>query len=50
MVGTFQTSVGAHNRRSHRVEPYSLPSGVHTETDLLRGAITRPAAVSRHLD
>ena len=38
MTGMFQTSIGAHNHRSHRDRPYELPDGVRTITDLFREA------------
>ncbi len=38
MTGMFQTSIGAHNHRSHRDHPYELPDGVRTVTDLFREA------------
>ena len=38
MTGMFQTSIGAHNHRSHRDRPYQLPEGVRTVTDLFREA------------
>ena len=38
MTGMFQTSIGAHNHRSHRDRPYSLPEGVRTVTGLFREA------------
>ena len=38
MTGMFQTSIGAHNHRSHRDRPRSLPEGVETVTDLFRKA------------
>ena len=38
MTGMFQTSIGAHHHRSHRVDPYELPDGVFTVTDLFREA------------
>lgn len=38
MTGMFQTSIGAHNHRSHRDEPCDLPEGVRTLTDVLRDA------------
>ena len=38
MTGMFQTSIGAHNHRSHRESPYQLPQGVRTVTDLFRDA------------
>ncbi len=36
MTGMFQTSIGAHNHRSHRDRPYELPDGVLTVTELFR--------------
>ena len=36
MTGMFQTSIGAHNHRSHRNSPYDLPTGVRTVTELFR--------------
>ena len=38
MTGMFQTSIGAHNHRSHRDRPYDLPGEVRTVTDLFRDA------------
>ena len=38
MTGMFQTSIGAHNHRSHRDREYALPDGVPTVTELLRDA------------
>ena len=38
MTGMFQTSIGAHNHRSHRDREYPLPDGVRTVTDLFREA------------
>ena len=38
MTGMFQTSIGAHNHRSHRDREYELPKGVRTVTGLLREA------------
>ena len=38
MTGMFQTSVGVHNHRSHRDEPYDLPEGVRTVTGMFREA------------
>ena len=38
MTGMFQTSIGAHNHRSHRDHPYELPDGVRTVTDLFQAA------------
>ena len=36
MTGMYQTSIGAHNHRSHRDDGYLLPDGVRVITDLLR--------------
>ena len=50
MTGMFQTSIGAHNHRSHRDRPYDLPDGVRTVTGMFREAgyhtsnCRRPAA------
>jgi len=38
MTGMYQTSIGAHNHRSHRRDGYVLPEGVHILTDYLRKA------------
>ena len=38
MTGMYQTSIGAHNHRSHRVDGYKLPEGVRPFTDLFREA------------
>jgi len=38
MTGRYQTSIGAHHHRSHRVDGYQLPEGVSIFTDLFRGA------------
>ena len=38
MTGMFQTSIGAHNHRSHRDVPYDLAHGVRTVTGLFREA------------
>ena len=38
MTGMFQTSIGAHNHRSHRDRPYDLPRDIPTVTALLREA------------
>jgi arylsulfatase A-like enzyme len=38
MTGMYQTSIGAHNHRSHRDDGYRLPSGVRLLTDRLRDA------------
>ena len=38
MTGMYQTTIGAHNHRSHRDDGYSLPDGVRLITDWLREA------------
>lgn len=38
MTGMYQTSIGAHNHRSHRDDGYPLPKGVRLLTDRLRDA------------
>lgn len=38
MTGMYQTTIGAHNHRSHRDDSYRLPSGVRVVTDRLREA------------
>ncbi len=38
MTGMFQTTIGAHNHRSHRDRPHDLPEGVPTVTGLFREA------------
>ena len=38
MTGMFQTSIGAHNHRSHRDRPYDLPREVRTVSGLFREA------------
>jgi len=38
MTGFYQTSIGAHNHRSHRTDFFPLPSGVLPITDRLRAA------------
>lgn len=38
MTGRYQTSIGAHHHRSHRVDGYQLPEGVGIFTDLFREA------------
>lgn len=35
MTGMYQTSIGAHNHRSHRDDGYRLPDGVRVITDIL---------------
>jgi arylsulfatase A-like enzyme len=38
MTGMYQTTIGAHNHRSHRDDGYQLPGGVRVLTDWLRDA------------
>ncbi len=38
MTGMYQTTIGAHNHRSHRDDGYQLPAGVRVITDWLREA------------
>ncbi len=38
MTGMYQTTIGAHNHRSHRDDGYQLPPGVRVLTDWLRPA------------
>lgn len=38
MTGMYQTTIGAHNHRSHRDDGYALPAGVRVVTDWLREA------------
>lgn len=38
MTGMYQTSIGAHNHRSHRDDGFALPEGVKVLTDWLRPA------------
>jgi N-sulfoglucosamine sulfohydrolase len=38
MTGMYQTSIGAHNHRSHRDDGFTLPAGVRVLTDWLRDA------------
>jgi arylsulfatase A-like enzyme len=38
MTGMYQTTIGAHNHRSHRDDGYPLPEGVRVLTDWLRDA------------
>lgn len=38
MTGMYQTTIGAHNHRSHRDDGYALPAGVRVLTDWLREA------------
>jgi arylsulfatase A-like enzyme len=48
MTGMYQTTIGAHNHRSHRDDGYRLPEGVRLLTDRLRDAGYFTANV-RHL-
>src|SRR5215471_6536352 len=38
MTGMYQTTIGAHNHRSHRDDGYQLPAGVRVLTDWFRDA------------
>src|SRR5262245_32268682 len=38
MTGMYQTTIGAHNHRSHRDDGYVLPDGVRVLTDWMRDA------------
>jgi N-sulfoglucosamine sulfohydrolase len=38
MTGMYQTSIGAHNHRSHRDDGYHLPTGVRVISDRMRAA------------
>src|SRR5205807_9334562 len=38
MTGMYQTTIGAHNHRSHRDDGYRLPSGVRVLSDRMRTA------------
>lgn len=38
MTGMYQTTIGAHNHRSHRDDGYQLPEGVRVLTDWMRDA------------
>lgn len=38
MTGMYQTTIGAHNHRSHRTAEFPLPAGVRVLTDWLRAA------------
>ena len=38
MTGMYQTTIGAHNHRSHRDDGYRLPSGVRLISDRMRDA------------
>lgn len=38
ITGMYQTSIGAHNHRSHRNDGYTLPEGIKPVTDCFRAA------------
>ncbi len=38
MTGMYQTTIGAHNHRSHRDDGYTVPAGVRPLTDWMRDA------------
>src|SRR5947209_7979768 len=38
MTGMYQTTIGAHNHRSHRDDGYRLPAGVRLISDRMRAA------------
>jgi len=38
MTGMYQTTIGAHNHRSHRGDGYQLPRGIHVFTKYFRDA------------
>src|SRR5687768_4487475 len=38
MTGMYQTTIGAHNHRSHRDDGYGLPKGVRVLSDWMRDA------------
>src|SRR5437762_3074474 len=38
MTGMYQTTIGAHNHRSHRDDGYTLPAGVGVLTEWFRAA------------
>ena len=38
MTGMYQTTIGAHNHRSHRDDGYKLPDGVRVLSDWMRDA------------
>ena len=38
MTGMYQTTIGAHNHRSHRDDGFTLPTGVRVLTDWMRDA------------
>src|SRR3954462_8364915 len=45
MTGMYQTTIGAHNHRSHRDDGYALPDGVKVAPDWFRSAGYFPANV-----
>src|SRR5437764_13837152 len=47
MTGMFQTTIGAHNHRSHRDDGYRLADGVRVLSDRMRAAGYFPANVRR---
>jgi arylsulfatase A-like enzyme len=54
-TGMYQTSIGAHNHRSHQDDGYRLPAGVRLITDRLRDAgyftanvVEFPAGIAQH--
>lgn len=50
MTGMYQTTIGAHNHRSHRDDGYELPEGVRVLPDRLREAGYFTANVARLSD
>lgn len=47
-TGMYQTTIGAHNHRSHREDDYELPQGVHFITDYFRQASFFTANLKKH--
>jgi N-sulfoglucosamine sulfohydrolase len=47
MTGMYQTTIGAHNHRSHRDDRFGLPDGVRVFTDWLRPAGVHTANLVR---
>ena len=47
MTGMYQTTIGAHNHRSHRDDGYALPDGVKLISDRMRDAGYFTANVGR---
>src|SRR3954453_16118771 len=45
MTGMYQTTIGAHNHRSHRDDGYRLPGGVRVISDRMRDAGYFPANI-----